>query len=190
MILRYLLMVSIVSFSTPAQAVDIPVKQFRTVNEGLYRGARPNLEGLRALKKLGIRTILNIENHRSAVDFEIREAKKLGMEVISIPLSWFWAPSDKDTARIQAILADTSLYPLFFHCKYGQDRTGLMAGLFRVFHDGWTPERAYREMLINGFHPEFVFLNQYFEDKVGWDYLSSSRSSMLEMRAKAVLLLH
>lgn len=44
------------------------------------------------------------------------------------------------------------------HCTHGQDRTGLVVGMHRVLHDGWSARDAYGEMLAHNFHPELVGL--------------------------------
>jgi tyrosine-protein phosphatase SIW14 len=59
------------------------------------------------------------------------------------------------------------------HCTHGQDRTGLVVGLYRTIHDGWTKTDAYREMLQLGFHPELRGLREFWEDFVApplWDH--------------------
>lgn len=42
------------------------------------------------------------------------------------------------------------------HCTHGQDRTGLIVGMYRVLHEGWTKERAYAEMRAHHFHPALL----------------------------------
>lgn len=37
--------------------------------------------------------------------------------------------------------------PVLVHCRAGSERTGTFFQLYRVLHDGWTPERAYAEYL-------------------------------------------
>ena len=47
---------------TPAQALSLPgCKNLYRVSETLYRGAQPTAEGFKKLKKLGIKTVLNLE---------------------------------------------------------------------------------------------------------------------------------
>jgi protein tyrosine/serine phosphatase len=40
---------------------------------------------------------------------------------------------------------------VFVHCAHGADRTGLMIGLWRVQHDGWSYLAAAQEALHYGF---------------------------------------
>ena len=139
------------------------------VEPGLYRGHRPDTATLRQLKSLGVRTILDLEDTQSAIRPETATVRGLGMTFISEPMSGFWAPNDNEVNQIEAILADKSRRPLFVHCQHGEDRTGLIVGLYRVQAERWTPAAAYREMLAKGFHQALFFLNHYYEEKTGWE---------------------
>ena len=43
------------------------------------------------------------------------------------------------------ILEDKSNYPVFFHCKNGRDRTGVMAALYYVKYEQLKREEAYNK---------------------------------------------
>ena len=49
------------------------------------------------------------------------------------------------------------------HCTHGQDRTGLIVGVYRVRQDHWSKERAYREMLDHNFHPLLYGLQEAWD---------------------------
>jgi protein tyrosine/serine phosphatase len=57
---------------------------------------------------------------------------------------------------------------IYVHCRHGQDRTGLVVGLERVFIEGWDPADAYAEMLSYGFHTYFLGLKEYFFTQTGY----------------------
>ncbi len=57
---------------------------------------------------------------------------------------------------------------IYVHCRHGQDRTGLVVGLERVFVEGWDPADAYAEMLSHGFHTYFLGLKEYFFTQTGY----------------------
>jgi protein tyrosine phosphatase (PTP) superfamily phosphohydrolase (DUF442 family) len=139
------------------------------VSPGIWRGRRPDLATLKQLKTMGVQTILDLEDTTSVINSERASAKSLGMTFISEPMSGFWTPNDAEVNQIEAIMADTSRRPIFVHCQHGEDRTGLIVGLHRVFHEGWTPAAAYKEMLAKGFHQLLVFLNHYYEEKTGFE---------------------
>jgi protein tyrosine/serine phosphatase len=139
------------------------------VSPGIYRGRRPDQATLQNLKALGVRTILDLEDDSGAVAKERKAVAALGMTFISKPMSGFWPPNDGQVNQTEAVMADASRRPLFVHCLHGEDRTGLIVGLFRVFSQGWKPGDAYKEMIAKGFHRILVFLNHYYEEKTHWD---------------------
>ena len=139
------------------------------VDTGLWRGRRPDAAELQKLQTMGVQTIIDLENDSAAVGAEQPIAEGLGMNFISEPMSGFWSPDDAQVDRIESYLADPTLYPMFVHCQHGQDRTGIIIGLHRIEHDGWTPAAANKEMLGMGFHKVLVFLWHYWEEKSGFD---------------------
>jgi len=49
---------------------------------------------------------------------------------------------------------------VYVHCAGGRHRTGVMTAAYRMTHDGWTADQAFKEMKQYGFgadflHPEF-----------------------------------
>lgn len=147
-----------------------PIVHFHVVTDGsIYRGARPKSEGLVALAKMGVKTDLNLDDDTEVAGAEAQLAQSLGMRFESHPMSGFWSPHDDVVDAALAVLEDAANYPIYVHCQHGQDRTGVVVGLYRVFHDHWTPQAAYQEMLDIGFHPELFLLNHYFEQRTGFD---------------------
>ena len=148
---------------------EVTILRFREVTSDIYRGARPETTGMEQLKAFGIRTDLNIDNDHKSIAQEQSDAARLGINFISKPMSGFWAPTDRKVNAILEILNDPSLYPIYVHCKHGQDRTGLIMGLYRVRTEGWAPAAAYQEMLDIGFHQTLIFLNHFFETRTGFE---------------------
>lgn len=153
------------------QAVeDLP--RLREVEEGVWRSGRPTEKGLVQLQQnVGLRTIINIDDSASAGKKEEAWANKLGITYYSMPMSAFSRPNDAQVDQILALLNDQSLYPILIHCKHGEDRTGMMVGLRRVFYSLWTPKDAYKEMLDLGFHTILFNLDKYFKDRTGYQPL-------------------
>lgn len=144
-----------------------PINKFFPVSPGIFRGARPGSEGLQFLKTLNINTVLDIENDSNAIADEEEQAATLGYHFIAVPLSGFFAPKDGDIQKILKIISDPKSYPVFVHCKHGEDRTGLTIGLFRFFYEKWTAEKAYQEMLDKNFHPALFPLDSYYRKQTG-----------------------
>lgn len=152
-----------------ADAQGITAAPDTYVSPGIWRGRRPDAAELAHLKALGVKTILDLEDSSAAIAAEKPIVARLGMRFISEPMSGFWTPNDKQVDRIEALLADPRNQPIFVHCQHGQDRTGVIVALHRVFHQGWSPAKAHKEMLDLGFHKVLVLLNHYFEEKTGWE---------------------
>ena len=154
-----------------AQAAEflnqVPISDFHQVTQHISRGARPHKIGLEALAKMGVKTVLNIDNDKSEIAIETKNAKSLGLRMISLPMSGFWKPKDAQVEKILVALRNPANYPLFIHCKHGHDRTGLIMGLYRIQENNWPAQEAYAEMLQLGFHKQLVFLDHYFKQKSG-----------------------
>lgn len=147
-------------------AADIP--EFHQVSDGIYRGGHPEQNGLADLAQLGVKTVIDLENDES-VNPEVSAGSRLGLNVIPKPMSMFWAPSDADADAILALLADPANRPVFIHCTLGQDRTGLMIGLYRVLNEKMPAAQAYSEMLGYGFKSNLLFpLDGYFRRRTGF----------------------
>jgi protein tyrosine/serine phosphatase len=129
---------------------DVPIDDFAEVATGVYRGAQPDAEGLRALRAMGVRTIVDLRaKHDDA------PAAALGFDVVNIPMSSFPTiapPTDDETRKFLDVVTDPARRPVFFHCAEGKDRTGTMCALYRIEVEGWTPERAVAEMHAFGYH--------------------------------------
>lgn len=174
--------------SPPTESADItsakpdptaPIANFVKVRDGLYRGGHPDGAGLDYLKKLGVKRIVDlevgdfIEAFPWDISSELSDAKARGLTELRYPMSAFEpAVSDRFDEQMDEITAllktATPEDGIYVHCKHGQDRTGLVIGLERVFDEGWKPQDAHDEMVRLGFHTFFLGLNDYFEDKTGW----------------------
>ncbi len=157
------------AFAADSLGNKAPIGRFEEIVPGVWRGKRPTLEGLQYLQKAGFKTIINLDNDDAAIAWESLEAEKLGLKMISTPMSGFWKPKTRQVNGILELLANENNYPLFFHCQHGRDRTGLITGLFRVLYQGWEPVLAHREMLDKGFRRALIFLDQYFIDRTGYN---------------------
>ena len=142
------------------------IPEYHVVNDGLIRGGRPQKGDLAALKKQGVKTIINIDEVNSSA--ERAEAIKLGLNFIASPMSSFKSPKDSQVNKILAQLQDPALMPIFIHCKHGQDRTGMIMGLYRFHVNNWSSRKAYAEMNEYGFHPILKGLDSYFKKRTGY----------------------
>jgi protein tyrosine/serine phosphatase len=130
------------------------------VTDYLYRSEQPIEEGMRNLKKLGIKTIINLRAFYSDSD-KIRETG-LRVEELSVNV---WHIEDVDVVRVLRIIRKRENGPFLIHCSYGADRVGVMIAMFRVVEQGWTKEDAIEEMDNGGygFHPLWFLIPTYVE---------------------------
>jgi protein tyrosine/serine phosphatase len=161
--------------SAHVSSSDAP-PNFASVRPGLYRGGHPDSAALDYLKTLGVDTIVDleigdfVEATPWAIADEEKAAEEKGFTFIRKPLSAFQPfVSDDEMNATMADLTDGSNGTVYVHCAHGQDRTGMVIGLERVLIENWEPADAYQEMLDHGFHPEFVGLKHYFDEKTGYD---------------------
>ena len=142
------------------------IPEFHIVNEGIMRGGRPQLGDLKALKAQGVKTIINIDDVDPSQ--ERAEAIKLGLNFIADPMSSFNKPKDAQVNKILNLLQNKKLMPIFIHCKHGQDRTGMIMGLYRFRVDKWSSRKAYSEMKQYGFHSILFNLDTYFKKQTNY----------------------
>jgi tyrosine-protein phosphatase SIW14 len=148
-----------VAFSTQAVA---RIDKFHKVSPGVYRGAQPTeFTDYEKLRLLGIRTIVNLRNDGRS---ESVVAKRAALGFYWSPMNAFGYPNDAQVEATLKVMNDPKYQPVFVHCEYGKDRTGLLIALHRVKYEGWSSDRAYNEMMSFGFNRIFVgYLTYYFK---------------------------
>jgi protein tyrosine phosphatase (PTP) superfamily phosphohydrolase (DUF442 family) len=125
------------------------VTNFGEVTPTLYRGAQPSREGYEALAKMGVDIV--VDGRLSGRDNERQAVEKAGMQYVAIPWHCLF-PRDQTFARFLAVLRDNPEKKVFVHCRYGDDRTGMMIAAYRMSVEGWTAEEARKEMEQFGFN--------------------------------------
>jgi protein tyrosine phosphatase (PTP) superfamily phosphohydrolase (DUF442 family) len=146
-------------WASPIEREGLP--NLHKVSEELYRGAQPTAEGMQELKKLGIKTVINLRAFHSDRD-EIGETE-LDYEHIPIPA---WRLKEEHVIQFLKLVTDKSRTPVFVHCMHGADRTGVMSAIYRIVIEGWPKEEAIREMTKGGFgfHTIWKNLIRFVED--------------------------
>ena len=120
---------------------------FGEATSTLYRGGQPSKSGFRILAKMGINIVVDLRGSR---DSERKIVTNLGMQYI--PLPWHcWFPRDKTFAQFLTLLRKNPGKKIFVHCRLGDDRTGLMIATYRMAEEGWSAEKAEKEMETFGF---------------------------------------
>ena len=69
-------------------------------------------------------------------------------------------PVPREDVIDRALSAMASGTPTLVSCLHGNDRTGLLVGFYRVLTMGWSRSKAWDEMILQGFHPELLGLDE------------------------------
>jgi protein tyrosine/serine phosphatase len=131
----------------PLQALSSPSGplRFARVSARLYRGGQPSADHLLQLRALGVRTVIDLRGEDPAArSAEEAAADRLGLTFYSVPFSGTRTPDEALLRRIVATMADGQDGAVYVHCQRGRDRTSLAVALYRVWIDGWAPERAWQ----------------------------------------------
>jgi protein tyrosine/serine phosphatase len=120
----------------------------------LWRGGRPDKDGAAWLIQQGVRTIVNLEfildDRRAFGDAALEDADKHEVGYFRVrdwePLR-ILSPSivDDHVAHFLAIVSQQPK-PVYVHCRYGENRTGVMVAAYRVLIEGVSDEKAIEEM--------------------------------------------
>lgn len=137
----------------------IHIDNFARVDAHLYRGAQPRGRDFADLKALGIKTIVNLTSD----DADPREqalSEAAGLTYVSIPMTTRTVPTAAQLAQFLSLVNDPVGQPVYVHCVGGRHRTGVMTVVYRMTHDGWSGDRAFKEMKqfkygADFLHPEF-----------------------------------
>ncbi len=131
------------------------------VSDILYRGAQPDDEGFAELKKLGIKTVVNLRSLHS----DRSECKEAELDYVKIACQ-AWEAEEEEVVDFLKVLADPERRPVFVHCQHGADRTGMMVAIYRILAQDWTKEDAIAEMTEGGFgyHSIWKELIEYIEE--------------------------
>jgi protein tyrosine phosphatase (PTP) superfamily phosphohydrolase (DUF442 family) len=132
----------------------VTIDNFGKINDNYYRGSQPNQGEFAQLKRLGIKTVIDLrEDYKKNEETWVRD---LGMTYVRIPLKTRVAATQEQWKFFLGLVNDPANQPVYVHCKGGRHRTGAMTAIYRITHDSWTAEQAYQEM------KDYDFENGFF----------------------------
>lgn len=129
----------------------------------VLRGSAPLKDEIKQLKDYGVTDVLIFKNQtKKEVDQEISFLKAAGYssgQIHHIPFLWKnlgpFQQTCEQTVGALRLLSEAYKTPqktIFFHCTVGEDRTGFLAGLFRMLAEKWDINKAFKEELCkNGY---------------------------------------
>ena len=135
------------------------LKNFHEFSRNIYKGAQPTAEGFKKLKKMGIKTIIDILPNHS--DEKLIEG--LGFSYFQIPVK-LWKLEDNGVIQYLKIVTNTKNYPVFIHCDDGDEKTGLMVAVYRMYAQNWTTYDATKEFCKTEQHKHWNEVSKCLED--------------------------
>jgi len=160
-------MPSSVDYKTAGKKIeDLP--NFHKVHPYLYRGGEPTAAGVKKLQEKGVKTLIDLRASSFRTEAEQAQASKLDMQYINLPMSSRAPTQAQLTTFTRAVEeAQKKNEPVYVHCAHGSDRTGCLVGIWRVTHDGFSYNDAYKEMRLYYFGPQFKELSAAVRKRAG-----------------------
>ncbi|HXU40260.1 MAG TPA: tyrosine-protein phosphatase [Blastocatellia bacterium] len=128
----------------PGKLSKVSIKNFGCINENYYRGAQPQKQEYAELASLGVKTVIDLQEDGEANEKQMVELA--GMKFVRFLMNTTDRPDSKIVAQFLKLVDDPANQPVFVHCHGGRHRTGVMTAVYRLTHNGWTPDQAYSEM--------------------------------------------
>ncbi len=143
---------------------NIHISNFGKMDNRFYRGAQPDESDYKDLKALGIKTVIDLQDHPT--NYERRDVEALGMRYVNIPMSDSSYPKEESINAFLKLVNDPSTGVFFAHCAGGRHRTGVMGAVYRFNVNHWTYDQAYAEMQDYDFYTRFGHgdLKTYVQD--------------------------
>lgn len=133
----------------PAQwATPIDAKEnLYRITPTFYRSARLDEEDLADIEALGVKTVVSLRTLHTD-RFTLRHT---GIRAVRVPVLPFDITDDQMARVLRTLRKAERNGPVLLHCKYGADRTGTVAAMYRVVFQGWSKEEALDEFQHGGY---------------------------------------
>lgn len=148
-------------FMSTVEGINIPNTHDVEGDGSILRGMAP-MGYIDELVEAGVTDVLIFKHQtRGEVDKEIKLLKEAGYSKKNIHhIAFKWKGFDSYKVACQQTVKALQIMKrvwenngkTFFHCTVGEDRTGHLAGIWRMMSAGWTMEESFKnEMCENGF---------------------------------------
>ncbi len=132
---------------------NIKIRNFGKMDGRFYRGAQPEESDYKDLKTLGVKTVIDLQDHPTS--YEKRDVEALGMRYVNIPMSDSSYPKEEQIAAFLKLVNDPATGTFFAHCAGGRHRTGVLGAVYRFNVNHWNYDQAYAEMKDYDFYTRF-----------------------------------
>lgn len=118
-----------------------------------WRSAQPAPHDIARLKRLGIKTVVNLRGERMSGSYWLEEAacKRHGVALENCIVRSRAAPSHQELRDARALFERVE-YPILIHCKSGADRAGLMSVLYMHLVEGQPIPQAMEQLSLRFGH--------------------------------------
>lgn len=130
------------------QTIQAPLRAY-SVATGVVLAAQPQPDDWQRLAEQGFDTIINIRSDPARAAMQQQSAQQAGLRYIHAPLPAYELTA-ADLAEFARIVEQPRQGKLCIHCR-SATRVGLLWLLYRVVHQGWSPEAALHELRAAGY---------------------------------------
>lgn len=130
--------------TSPSKFPNVKIENFGQMDTNYYRGAQPLPDDYKALKELGIKTIIDLRG--DAEDYAKSAAEAAGLRYINIPMSGYKYPKQEYLEQFLGLTNNPETGPFYVHCKAGIHRTGVAGAVYRFTKYNWNYDQVYKEM--------------------------------------------
>ena len=126
---------------------------FAQIAPDAFRSNHPTPERFEAYADMGIKSILTLRGgeHQPQYLFEAEICDRLGLKLVSVPLSARQAPNVASLGMLFDVF-DQIETPFLMHCKSGADRTGLASALYLLAYEGADIATAKAQLSFRFYH--------------------------------------
>src|SRR6266851_9016721 len=83
---------------------NIKIRNFGKMDDRFYRGAQPDESDYKDLKTLGVKTVIDLQDHPT--NYEKRDVEALGMRYVNIPMSDSSYPKEESINAFMRLVND------------------------------------------------------------------------------------
>jgi protein tyrosine phosphatase (PTP) superfamily phosphohydrolase (DUF442 family) len=141
--------------------VSATLPYFHRLDESYMRGSIPAKGGIETLKRLGVKTVVDLRSTYDHTDDIGVAAERSGLKYYWLPMSVWDPPTDARAKEFVSLVEDSSKGPFYVFCSDGLNRVGEMSAIYRVAKSKWTVDQAIKEIDDFGFNPYYWGLRNY-----------------------------